>query len=73
MTEELIKRINELAKKSRGEGLTDEEKKEQQELRQKYIESFRQGVKNTLSGVYIVDEDGNEKKLQRRSKNNIGS
>lgn len=73
MTEELIKRINELAKKSRDEGLTDEEKKEQQELRQKYIESFRQGVKNTLSGVYIVDEDGNEKKLQRRPKNNIGS
>lgn len=70
--EELIKRINELAKKSRREGLTDKEKKEQQELRQKYIESFRQGVKNTLSSVYIVDEDGNEKKLQRKSKNNIG-
>ena len=73
MTEELIKRINELAKKSREEGLTDEERKEQQELRQKYIESFRQGVKNTLDGVYVVDECGNEKKLQRKPKNNFGA
>lgn len=66
MTEELIKRINELAKKSKAEGLTDEEKAEQQELRKKYIESFRQGVKNTLGNVYIVDEDGNKKKLSKK-------
>lgn len=66
MTEELIKRINELAKKSKAEGLTDAEKAEQQELRRKYIESFRQGVKNTLSNVYIVDEDGNKKKLSKK-------
>ena len=66
MAEELIKRINELAKKSKAEGLTDAEKAEQQELRRKYIESFRQGVKNTLSNVYIVDEDGNKKKLSKK-------
>lgn len=64
--EELIKRINELAKKSRAEGLTDEEKAEQQTLRVKYIEKFKQGVKNTLNNVYIVDEQGNEKKLERK-------
>jgi len=66
MTEELISRINELAKKSRTEGLTEKEKAEQQELRQKYIKAFRQGVQNTLSNVYVVDEQGNEKKLERK-------
>ncbi len=69
MTEELIKRINELAKKSRNEGLSDEEKREQQALRTQYIEEFRQGVKNTLNNVYVVDENGEEKKLKRKGKN----
>lgn len=73
MTEELIKRINELAKKSKAEGLTDEEKKEQQELRAQYIAAFRQGVKNTLNNVYIVDEQGNEKKLEKKSGNKYGA
>lgn len=68
MTEELIKRINELAKKSRNEGLSDEEKNEQQALRTRYIQEFRQGVKNTLNNVYVVDENGEEKKLQRKGK-----
>ena len=67
MTEELIKRINELAKKSRDVGLSDEERQEQQKLRTQYIEEFRQGVKNTLNNVYVVDENGQEKKLKRKS------
>lgn len=66
MTEELIKRINELAKKSKAQGLTDAEREEQQRLRQEYIMAFRQGVKNTLDNVYIVDENGNEKKLEKK-------
>lgn len=64
--EELIKRINELSRKSKSEGLSDEEKAEQAQLRQKYIQAFRQGVMNTLDGVYIVDENGNKKKLEKR-------
>lgn len=66
MTDELIKRINALAKKSREEGLTEEEKQEQAELRQKYIKMFRQGVENTLSNVYIMDEKGNKKKVRKK-------
>ena len=65
---ELIKRINELAKKSREEGLTEEEQSEQTTLRQKYIQAFRQGFMNTMEGVYIVDKDGNEKKVERKPK-----
>ena len=41
ITEEMIARINVLAKKSKAEGLTDEEKVEQQELRRAYIDSFK--------------------------------
>ena len=73
MTEELIKRINELAKKSKAEGLTDAEKAEQAKLRSEYIAAFRQGVKNTLNNVYIVDEKGNEKKLERKSGDKTGA
>ncbi len=64
--EKLIKRINELAKKSREQGLSDEEKTEQNTLRQEYIKRFRYGVENTLSGVYIMDENGNKKKIEKK-------
>ena len=64
--EELIRRINELAKKSKAEGLTEAEKKEQARLRAEYIRMFRQGMENALSNVYIVDEKGNKKKVERK-------
>lgn len=68
LTDEMIKRINELSKKSKAEGLTDEEKKEQAELRNKYIAAFRQGMKNTLENVYIMDKDGNKRKVEKKNK-----
>ena len=66
MTEALIKRINELAKKSREEGLTEAEKEEQAQLRKAYIAEFRQGMLGTLENIYIVDETGNKKKVERK-------
>ncbi len=66
--EKLIKRINELAKKSREDGLNDAEKAEQAALRQEYIKKFRQGMENTLSNVYIMDEHGNKKKVEKKKK-----
>ena len=68
MTQELLKRINFLAKKSREEGLNEEEKAEQEELRAQYIKSFRQGLENTLSNVYIMDEKGNKKKVEKKKR-----
>ena len=68
MTEEMLKRINFLAIKSRDEGLTEEEKAEQAELRKQYIQKFRQGMENTLSNVYIMDEKGNKKKVEKKKK-----
>lgn len=66
MTQKLLERINFLAKKSKAEGLSEEEKAEQQALRAQYIKEFRQGVTNTLNNTYIMDEQGNKRKLEKR-------
>ena len=66
--EKLLNRINELAKKSKEEGLNEEETAEQAELRKVYIAKWRQGLENTLSNVYIMDENGNKKKVEKKSK-----
>ena len=58
--DELIQRINELAKKQREVGLTDEEKAEQQTLRQRYLVRFRASFTNQLKNTYFVTEDGKE-------------
>lgn len=56
----LLKRINELANKSKEEELSDEEKTEQVQLRKKYIEQFRGSFKETLMNVKVVDEEGTD-------------
>lgn len=56
----LIDRINILAKKAKEEGLSEEEKKEQEELRKEYLENFRGRMKETLKGVKVVDKEGND-------------
>ena len=66
--EKLISRINELAKKSREEGLSEAELAEQAKLRKEYIAKFRQGMENALSNVYIIDENGNKKKVEKKKK-----
>ena len=62
-----IDRINELARKAKNEGLTEEEKLEQQELRKHYIASFRQSLKSTLENVVIVDQKGNRSHLKHKT------
>ncbi len=67
MEQKKIDRINELARKSKtAQGLTEAEKDEQKALRQEYLESWRQGVLQTLDNTYIVDDKGNERKLQKK-------
>lgn len=58
MTEEGIKRINELYHKSKTVGLTDEEKKEQQILRRDFIDSFKRNLRGNLDNISIQEEDG---------------
>lgn len=66
VTEEQIKRINELSRKSKNEGLTADERIEQAELRSIYIASFRENLEAQLNITYIVDEKGNKKKVQKK-------
>lgn len=67
MTEERIARINELARKSRtAEGLTEAEKAEQAVLRREYVEAFKQSLRAQLDNTYIVDEQGNKRKLEKK-------
>lgn len=69
MKQEKIDRINELAKKSKSEeGLTEEEIKEQAQLRLEYINSFKASLIGQLENTYIVDEKGNKRKLERKNK-----
>ena len=59
-----IERINELAKKKKSpEGLTEAEKIEQQKLRREYIDSVVGNLRSSLDNTYVVDENGNKKKL----------
>ena len=60
LSPEKISRINELAKKKKEEKLTPTEEKEQQLLRQEYLEAFRGGMRNHIEGLKIVDEEGND-------------
>lgn len=61
-----IDRINELARKQREFGLTENEKEEQATLRKEYIASWRKSVEQTLDNTYIVDKDGNKVKLNKK-------
>lgn len=65
-----IERINELARKKKTVGLTPEEQEEQQALRKRYIEEFRENTRSTLDRVYLQQEDGSYKKLEKKPPKN---
>ncbi|MGN0135444.1 DUF896 domain-containing protein [Anaerotignum sp.] len=52
----LTKRINELARKAKTVGLTEEEKIEQNLLRQEFLIKFRANFKAQLDKIEFVDE-----------------
>ena len=56
LSKDKIDRINHLARKSKGEGLTDDEKNEQDSLRKEYIEKFREHFKGHLNRVKFVED-----------------
>ncbi len=65
---EMIARINELAHKSKAEGLTEEEKAEQQKLRQAYIANIKRNLASQLENTIVVNPDGSRYKLQKKNK-----
>ena len=69
MTQEKINRINELARKKKTVGLTEEELQEQAVLRREYIESYKQSLVSQLENTYIVEPDGTKRKVTRKDEN----
>ncbi len=68
MIDEKINRINELARKSREGGLTEEEKAEQKTLREEYISGFRNSLKSQLDNTVVINPDGTSYRLKQKSK-----
>jgi len=52
--DELTKRVNYLYKKSTEEGLTEQEKIEQKELRQRYIDNVKRNFRSQLDTIKKV-------------------
>jgi uncharacterized protein YnzC (UPF0291/DUF896 family) len=69
MEQKKIDRINELARKQKTEGLTEEEKQEQFTLRREYIESFKRSLVGQLENTYILRPDGTKEKVTRKDEN----
>lgn len=61
--DEVIARINALAKKAKAEGLTEAETAERDKLRRIYIDSVKANLVGQLENTYIVQPDGSKKKI----------
>ena len=64
--DEVIARINVLAKKAKTEGLTAEELAERDKLRRIYIDSVKANLVGQLENTYILGPDGKKKKVSRK-------
>lgn len=64
--DEVIARINVLAKKAKEEGLTAEELAERDKLRRIYIDSVKASLVGHLENTYIVGPDGEKRKLGKK-------
>ena len=71
MEQSKLDRINELARKSKAEGLTDAEKEEQAKLRAEYVAAYKASLVAALENTYIVDEKGNKKKVTKKGSKKI--
>ena len=70
ISDEELARINELARKRKTEGLTEEERLEQAHLREKFLEDFRACFKEQLDQIEIVEPDDPRLAEQKRRNRN---
>ncbi|MDY0408227.1 DUF896 domain-containing protein [Virgibacillus soli] len=74
LSKKKLQRINELANKQKRQVLTQEEKEEQQKLRQEYLANVRRSFTNELKSMTVIDPKGQDvtpkkvKELQKRMK-----
>lgn len=66
MEKNKIDRINELARKKKTKGLTEEETAEQAELRHEYLTEFRENMKAMLDNTIIQEPDGTRHALKQK-------
>ena len=66
MEQKKIDRINELARKAKAGGLTDEETAERDALRREYIDAFKASLTAQLDNTYVQYPDGTRKKLRKK-------
>jgi 5-formyltetrahydrofolate cyclo-ligase len=66
-----IDRINTLAHKAKSVGLTEEEKKEQAQLRQEYLATIRMNLRTQLDQIDIKEQDGSITNLGEKYGNKI--
>ena len=66
MDDKKIARINELYHKSKSEGLTAEEKAEQQKLRKEYIDSVKNNLRAQLNNVRLSIRTERQEILERK-------
>ena len=64
--DQVIARINELAKKAKAEGLTPDELAERDRLRRIYIDSVKASLTGQLDNTYLVRPDGSKEKLNKK-------
>ncbi len=66
MNQQKIDRINELARLAKQRELTPEEQDERQKLRREYIDAFKASLVGQLESTYIVDQNGNKRKIEKK-------
>ena len=64
--DEVIARINVLARKAKTEGLTPEETAERDKLRRIYIDSVKANLQGQLENTYLLRPDGSKQKLEHK-------
>ena len=67
---EVIARINALAKKAKEGALTPEELAERDKLRRIYIDSVKANLVGQLENTYILQPDGTKKKVEKKVEKN---
>ena len=66
-----IERINELARRKKERGLTDEEAAEQAALRKEYLEGYRKNLKAMLDSIVVQEKDGTRHPLKRKDEPSV--
>ncbi len=73
MDDKSIARINELYHKSKAEGLTEAEAREQKVLRRQYIDDFKRNLRGQLNNISIQEADGSITDLGEKFGNKKGN